>query len=452
MEYQEERRKEPRVPCSGLVEVTEVNGTKAIRFLGTALVENVSHGGACLQMDQPPTLGSELVLRNQSRTFEVRGVVRNLRRADIGFLAGLEFTAVAMRQFRPSGGEGSRLPVGPTRGKPLADHDPLINNTNPGRAQSLSALAPLPDRPRQVRMLTSLTKLLQHINIFRGGLLRATAEPDAQQEGANPSMAAYTLLEQDPLALFEEVPTAAVALDSDFTVAYANSGFIRLVGSTSLLAARTFERFVASDDIDRVLQCARAAVCSPGTIRSVSFHLCSEDRQPVEVDSLWRHSPKTLRTMVQLFERDPGKSREREFLCLLSQAGTAEEAGIAEWTMDLPSQTLQCSRDLTRLFGLDPRTASLERLAWMALIHPEDQPRVDSAVQEAVREGTFRAEFRARHVDPSVATFVALGHVVLDSAQQPVGISGATLRARPRSLSVSASPFGGAPADALPDC
>jgi PAS domain-containing protein len=441
MRNQEERRKEPRVPCSGLVQVAEVTGAKSIRFLGMALLENVSHGGACLQMDQPPALGTELVLRNQTRTVEIRGVVRNVRRAPVGFLAGLEFTGVAMRQLTPPQIEPSPPPAGPLPGKPLPARDRAAETTGTAAARTVSAQVPVPDRPREVRMLTSLTKLLQQIKVFRGGFLTSAAEVEAPQQVANASVAPYILLGQDPLALFEEVPTAAVALDSDFTVVYANSSFIRLVGSTSLLAARTFERFVASDDMDRVLQCAQAAVCSPGAIKSVTFHLCSEDQQPVEVDSLWRHSSKSLRTIVQLFERDRSKRLEREFLALLSEAGTAKRVGIAEWTLDWPSQTLQCSRDLTRLFGLDPRTASLERTAWMALIHPEDQPRVSSALHEAVRKGTFRAEFRARNADPSSAMFVALGHVVCDAAQKPVAISGATLRTRPRISSPCSAPI-----------
>jgi PilZ domain-containing protein len=82
----DERRKEPRLLCSDLIEV-RVEGAEPADF--TANLEDISPSGACLQSEQPIACGAHISLQLGRHRFtgEVRYCVHN----EIGYFAGVQF-------------------------------------------------------------------------------------------------------------------------------------------------------------------------------------------------------------------------------------------------------------------------------------------------------------------------------------------------------------------------
>jgi PAS domain S-box-containing protein len=267
--------------------------------------------------------------------------------------------------------------------------------------------------------------------MVRGALGTAAEDGTANRHGDTLTDAFSRGLDNDPLGLFEDAPAKAVVLNSDFTIAYANTKFMRLVGSSPLLADRSFEQFIVEEDLDRVMECARSAVAEPGAVRSVSFQVRAQEGELVEVNSSWRYSVVNERMLVELMNVTEERREERELVALLchAEAGSrSEPVGIAGWTWDVQTQTVECSREYVRLYRLDPRTVRLDGVTWMNMIEPDDRPRIHQAIREALAgSGVIRIEFRARRPDGSVAWMASRGHVVFNEHRQPVQIVGKTV-------------------------
>ena len=84
----EERRSDVRLMCADMVEVrwkTAMNQTRR----ATALLEDISRSGACLQLESPLPLGAELEV-SCSRC-RLAGRVRYCVYREIGYFVGVEF-------------------------------------------------------------------------------------------------------------------------------------------------------------------------------------------------------------------------------------------------------------------------------------------------------------------------------------------------------------------------
>jgi len=84
----EERRTEPRMLCADMVDIVwREPGGKLRRE--TALLEDISHSGACLQLERALPVGA--VVRWRSPGQEFRGRVTHCVYREIGYFAGVEF-------------------------------------------------------------------------------------------------------------------------------------------------------------------------------------------------------------------------------------------------------------------------------------------------------------------------------------------------------------------------
>lgn len=96
-----ERRSEPRMLCADMLEVSWKQGDgKAQRE--TALLEDISHSGACLQLEQPLPTGAQIRWVSARKVFTGRVVYCVYR--EFGYFAGVEFDAVSKwssESYRP---------------------------------------------------------------------------------------------------------------------------------------------------------------------------------------------------------------------------------------------------------------------------------------------------------------------------------------------------------------
>ncbi|MCS7026492.1 MAG: PilZ domain-containing protein [Bryobacteraceae bacterium] len=82
-----ERRSEPRLWCSELVEVWQ-KGEKRWKRIGSGVLEDISPSGACLQLESPVSKG--VLLRFKAGNWMAEGEVRYCFYRDIGYYAGLK--------------------------------------------------------------------------------------------------------------------------------------------------------------------------------------------------------------------------------------------------------------------------------------------------------------------------------------------------------------------------
>jgi len=96
-----ERRSELRMMCADMVEVCWNERSGRLRH-ATALLEDISTSGACLQLEGPIPLGVEI--RWMSPRQEFKGHVRYCVYREIGYFAGVEFepqSRWSKKNFRP---------------------------------------------------------------------------------------------------------------------------------------------------------------------------------------------------------------------------------------------------------------------------------------------------------------------------------------------------------------
>jgi hypothetical protein len=82
-----ERRNETRMLCADVIEVCWKEGLQRMQVV--ALLEDISPGGACLQMESPIPIGSEIIWNSPEQRFT--GIVRYCAYREIGYFIGVEF-------------------------------------------------------------------------------------------------------------------------------------------------------------------------------------------------------------------------------------------------------------------------------------------------------------------------------------------------------------------------
>lgn len=94
--YMPDQRSQGRVLCADIVEAEWAGGRR------TALLEDISPAGACLQLEEPVALGTHMRIGHRHGTLE--SVVRYCVYREIGYFVGVEFipgTTWSAAVFRP---------------------------------------------------------------------------------------------------------------------------------------------------------------------------------------------------------------------------------------------------------------------------------------------------------------------------------------------------------------
>jgi len=99
--YMDERRSEVRMLCADMVDVRWRDRSGSEQQT-TAILEDISPSGACLQMEAPIPLGVELHWDQPKQKFQ--GCVRYCVYREIGYFVGVEFEASfkwSKKAFKP---------------------------------------------------------------------------------------------------------------------------------------------------------------------------------------------------------------------------------------------------------------------------------------------------------------------------------------------------------------
>jgi diguanylate cyclase (GGDEF)-like protein/PAS domain S-box-containing protein len=96
-------------------------------------------------------------------------------------------------------------------------------------------------------------------------------------------------------------------------------------------------------------------------------------------------------------------------------------AGAGAWDWDMRTERLNWSPALFQLFGLDPQHAQANFDTWRALVHPDDLPDAELALEESIREHRpFVASYRIGLTSGEVRWIDAYGQVSYDASGEPV--------------------------------
>jgi PAS domain S-box-containing protein len=126
---------------------------------------------------------------------------------------------------------------------------------------------------------------------------------------------------------------------------------------------------------------------------------------------------------VDVTERVRAEEERRRSETLLREMERIARIGSWEW--DLATGALWWSDELYSIYGVDRAHGPLTFARFAELLHPEDRPMVQLAVQQALRDGQpFAFDHRVVRPDGTVRYLHGRGRVFLDPAGRPVRMVG----------------------------
>jgi PAS domain S-box-containing protein len=169
-----------------------------------------------------------------------------------------------------------------------------------------------------------------------------------------------------------------------------------------------------------------------------------ERGQPVVLESLHRHrdghtfpveiSISAMRMgglpCILVFARDiTARKRAEEALARTTErlALATRAAGAAVWEWDPARDTLIWDDRMHELYGIPRAAGGVSNAAWLACVHPEDRPRMETEIRQALAQREeFRSEFRICRADGQARHMRTTARIVRDAggaASRVVGIS-----------------------------
>ncbi len=111
-----------------------------------------------------------------------------------------------------------------------------------------------------------------------------------------------------------------------------------------------------------------------------------------------------------------------------SEARLAEAQRIARlghWEWDIASGDVEWSTEVYRIFGLDPARFRPSHTRFLGRVHPEDRPRVEAAVEQALQgDDEYSVDHRVETPGGHLRIVHEQGEVVRDSGGRPIRMRG----------------------------
>ncbi len=104
----------------------------------------------------------------------------------------------------------------------------------------------------------------------------------------------------------------------------------------------------------------------------------------------------------------------------------AQKAGHSgTWELNVATDQLFSSPELHEVFGLNPQSAISDPERWRRMLHPEDMPRVDQAMEHAIASrGEFHVEFRIHRPDGAERWLESTAQIFYDAGKKPTRVIG----------------------------
>ncbi|MBD1863052.1 MULTISPECIES: PAS domain S-box protein, partial [Trichocoleus] len=104
-----------------------------------------------------------------------------------------------------------------------------------------------------------------------------------------------------------------------------------------------------------------------------------------------------------------------------------QTAKLGSWEHDLITGVLTCSAQCKANFGL-PADAEFTHETLFAVLHPDDVPLVQAAIERSIQSGTdYEVEERCYHPDGSLHWLIVRGQIIYEANGTPIRMVGVTL-------------------------
>ncbi len=191
----------------------------------------------------------------------------------------------------------------------------------------------------------------------------------------------------------EAFPDAVVVVDLDGQITMANQQAVNQYGCVSeedLVGRDAFEMIVTEDQPHEI-QILQDNL-EFGKIMNIEYPLVKKDGStfPAEISVSVIRAPEGIPQAFISVIRDITERKQAEEKIRKSEASLAEAqriAGIGSWEVDRVKNELVWSDEVYRIFGCTPHEFPVSHEKFMSFAHPDDQERIQRAIDEAVYEG-----------------------------------------------------------------
>lgn len=133
-------------------------------------------------------------------------------------------------------------------------------------------------------------------------------------------------------------------------------------------------------------------------------------------------------TGVILVFRDQTSERRAQTLLRESKARldlALQSAGMGAWHWEIPTDVRVFDDQVCRLLGIEPGTYSGSADDFFKVVHPEDRPKVQAALERTLEtDALYEPEYRAVWPDGTIRHITARGRIERDESGQPIRLIG----------------------------
>lgn len=161
-----------------------------------------------------------------------------------------------------------------------------------------------------------------------------------------------------------------------------------------------------------------------GTVRDISERRRAEEKIQKLNKSLEEKVLQLQKTQRELEQHRAHLEQEvAQRTASLMEAQRIAHIGNCEW--DLVNNTLSCSDEIYRIFGLTPQQFGRNYEAFLSLVHPQDRQLVDDSVHDALqRQGPYSIEYRILRPDGTQRHVYQQAEVIRGEDGQPISMIG----------------------------
>ncbi len=147
-----------------------------------------------------------------------------------------------------------------------------------------------------------------------------------------------------------------------------------------------------------------------------------------ELEDRVRDRTRQLLTANELLEREAGE-RDRiqaELRLTAAQLADAQQmTGIGSWEWDIPGDTVTWSKEMYRLWGIEPSASAATYEKYLESVHPDDRQAVNDTVQGAYADHQpYSVLHRVVRPDGTERWILGRGRVTTDAEGNPVKFAG----------------------------
>ena len=231
-------------------------------------------------------------------------------------------------------------------------------------------------------------------------------------------------------SLLDQVNDAVVTVDKDFRVTYLNTSAERMFGWSAPEAMGLLYRMFAGTQVtEEERQAIHSDILNRGRWNGEIICTNREGKRFV-IGVSWsvlRDSDGDVRLVLGI-HRDitAPKQMEQALRTTQDRLKLAQSAlSLGSWEVDLASQTVECSEQLLRLYGVEKARAHLNLTEWSSYAHPDDrEKRLAELHRHFADREPFDCQYRVIWPDGTLRWFHSKALVVFDDHDRAIRVVG----------------------------